>query len=392
MDVIDIPGYCAHLLGNLQELWENKTMCDVQVCSQNGQILTHKLVLTAASPYLANLLKDGFEGEKENCNVLKFDSVKHETLQSVLSLLYTGKLSVSKETVEDLKKFCEMIDLKYVLDAIDKYMKGNSETTTIKNSAEVGEVATEEPSVKLKVRYKQNDVKENVEEPARKRRKYMPRKETPEPLPETRKQTRARKTPVKKRKTAPKAQTKKVTKPETVAVINKDSEKVETAVEISSEVPEYQNTRKEVEVTDETNQKSNDKDDELDHEDENMEDSNCETDDVEIDSDFELSKSISNKTRSRTKTTRTIAAKRGRKSKTKDEEESEKKEKPKLPKRRQKKEFPCSQCPKILSSYKRKVFHEFSKHGTPYDTTKYSMVPCKEEVSTKNAILRLLFL
>lgn len=469
MDEIHVPGYCKHLLEQLCILWEKKVLCDVKLCSQDGEMLAHKLVLVGASPYLATLLSDdssklectvnslsksvdnvtkltdenvlesnaeiqnktGETGNKitvesvnenetenagerrqdsgvdnkqsngenmaeksdrdkidltdENRKILKFDTVSQDNLQTVLRLLYTGVLNINKETAEGVRKFCELLQLKTAVEAVKKYVDDQS------NGAQERENGgTRENKVRLKLRVKHKEEKETVHEPVRKKRKYTPRKVKVETSGEASRRSRIRKAPNPKRKSARKVQNVPSVKERQKIIIKQ--EVTDDAADISvhdrdesdSLVDSQRNEDTEgLEVKGETAAA-----DEFSEDQDKLADYDSDTDNVEIDSDFDAKKSYQKTTKPKTKRDlSTAGAKRGRKPKVVDPDAEPR---PKLPKKRRKKEFPCAQCPKILSSFKRKVFHEFSKHGTPFDTSKYQMVPCKEEVSV--VLLRLCFL
>ena len=46
------------------------------------------------------------------------------------------------------------------------------------------------------------------------------------------------------------------------------------------------------------------------------------------------------------------------------------------------KRFPCSFCSKILSTHKKLAFHEYIKHGAPFDEKRFTLYPCPKEVLT----------
>lgn len=471
MDEIHVPGYCKHLLEQLCILWEKKVLCDVKLCSQDGEMLAHKLVLVGASPYLAMLLSDDSsrlectgnrlskfvdnnvtkltdgnvlesnvemqnktgetgnkntvesvnENETENAGetrqdsgvenkqsnngenmaeksdrdeidwtdesrkILKFDTVSQDNLETVLRLMYTGVLNINKETAEGVRKFCELLQLKTAVEAVKKYVDDQS------NGAQEREnIGTRENKVRLKLRVKHKEETEAIHEPVRKKRKYTPRKVKVETSGETSRRSRIRKAANPKRKSTRKVQNVPSLKERQKVIIKQEVTDDATDISIhdrdesDSLVDSQRNEDTEgLEVKGETAAV-----DEFSEDQDKLADYDSDTDNVEIDSDFDAKKSYQKTTKPKTKRDlSTAGAKRGRKPKVVDPDAEPK---PKLPKKRRKKEFPCAQCPKILSSFKRKVFHEFSKHGTPFDTSKYQMVPCKEEVSVVS--LRLCFL
>ena len=387
MDAIDVPGYCRHLLGNLHELWSNQSLCDTQVCSQNGGLFTHKLLLMAASPYFANLFKESYGYVEESEKILKFESVTQGTLKAVISLLYTGKLSINKENAEEIKTFCEMLELKCAIDAIDSYIQGVPEVPndSIEGKAEAKE---KDGKIRLKLKYKASDFVTETNEPVKKKRKCIPRKEKVKTLSDS-KRLRGRKTQISKQKTVLKPtlkRTKKIVKQEKNVKVTEVVERDHTEKDNKQQIDDTDINRIEiVGIKEEAHKTLEEEEDEPEPDEELDDDYYSDTDNVEIDSNLDESSDAKTRKTSKPKTkgkAQTVCLKRGRKAKTKEEEVTPKEKTPRLPKKRLKKEFPCTQCSKILSSYKRRVFHEFSKHGTPYDTSQYSMVPCEEQVCT----------
>lgn len=394
MGEIEVAGFPRHLLDRLLALWETGTHCDVKLCSKNGELMTHKLVLIAASPFLAGLLSDESSEGDDSAKMLNFDSVGHDVLRAVVGLMYTGKLSI-KENIEDVKQFCETLQVTCAIEAIEDYMKNDSVVDEPSVVVEVKEInIVDSPHTNaLKVKLRKSDIDKKIEEPVRKRRKITPRKERIEISTLTRRRGRKQATPKTKNTTKSARLVKRVIKEEcSTEATEVDAEINETADKNLAGAPDAK-TSGALEVKLEIGKPLDTETNKV-AEDDN--DYNSDTDNVDIDSDFEPKKTSTHKTLKTKSKTKPIAGtvKQGRKLKSKakgkdteDDSGEIKEEEKKGSKKRRKKEFPCGQCSRVLSSLKRKVFHEFSKHGAPVDTTKYQMVPCDVEVCcTKKGI------
>jgi len=84
-----------------QDLANDKDFCDVTLACESKQVQSHKIILSAVSPILSNLLK-------ENPNqhpLIYLRGVKYDHLVCLLEFIYKGEVNISQEDVED---FLEM--------------------------------------------------------------------------------------------------------------------------------------------------------------------------------------------------------------------------------------------------------------------------------------------
>lgn len=137
-------GYAVRLLENLSELRKCEQLCDVELLSgldsqmkqEPRVILAHRNVLAAATPYFnamftSGLMESEFEdrssrGEDKNKNKrqkLVLQSVSHKPLEALIDFIYSGKLSLCQENVQDILVAADMIELKEVVEICTEFLK-----------------------------------------------------------------------------------------------------------------------------------------------------------------------------------------------------------------------------------------------------------------------------
>ena len=84
-----------------QELQVNKEFCDVTLACSDGKIEGHKIIMSHSSPVLKDILKQT-SGQNP---VIYLRGVEYKTLESLVTFLYQGKVSVIEE---DLYEFFEV--------------------------------------------------------------------------------------------------------------------------------------------------------------------------------------------------------------------------------------------------------------------------------------------
>ncbi|XP_045171372.2 zinc finger and BTB domain-containing protein 24-like isoform X2 [Mercenaria mercenaria] len=368
MDVLEVAAYSAHLLEQMNTLRQEKMFCDVTIACQNSTMAVHRLVLQAASPYFDQRIKKSENGE---CHI-DLCHLDESLLQTVIEFLYSSKLKVCKDTVENIMEICDELHLQAAVDACNFYIEfGNQrrkdidvQTDTIINET-MQDVINETPvRKKRKTASKQADSladhpikakKTETAKPQRTRKAYKPRQRKALPKKEvnTKKAKAAEIVRDEPNPVKSEGNGKKTDMDTEVSAVDN-----ETVVKIERDDSESEKVQKEI-IEDE-----NDEDDIEDDSDTDDYDSNIVEDNPDADAADEKIKRIDKDGR--------VLKKRGRKKK-----EGITEGKPK--KRRRRKPFPCSMCSKTLTSKKRQIFHEYSKHGTPIDfkNITFTVSPCE---------------
>ena len=384
MEVLDIPSYSTHLLEHLNLLRQEQMFCDVTITCQNSTMSVHQVVLQAASPYFDQCIKKSVSGD---C-VIDFSRFDEKLLQVVIDFLYSSKLRVCNETVGNLMEICDELHLQSAVDACNFYIEyGNQKHK---------EIDTQTDTVDIEI------TQDNVTEtPVRRKRRAAAINEDISPevsaktkKVETAKSKRARKAykPRQRKETSKKVTPIKITK---ASETNEEEE--DTVFKVEESVLDYDGAEIDANNADETTEaivkieKSdieskkaqnefenniNDDavDDEDDFEDDNDDDSGTDDYDSNVLDDSQNSLAT-NENIKRIDADGKVLKKKVRKKKEGPAEGKSKK--------RRRKPFPCSMCSKTLTSKKRQIFHEYSKHGTPIDfkNITFTVSPCSVEAS-----------
>ena len=148
------------VLKGLEELRNQKLLCDVHLVAEGAKFPAHRVVLAAASPYFQAMFTGGF---KENqMNEITLNDTSSAGLKCVLDAIYTGELLLSEENVcavlplasllqlNEIVKFCEgffvtnvsgqnclsflsaaeKFDLQEALDVCNKFILENFDTVS----------------------------------------------------------------------------------------------------------------------------------------------------------------------------------------------------------------------------------------------------------------------
>ena len=98
----------------LKEMWEDKQLCDVRLIVGDVTVEAHRAVLAATVPYFKTLFSKEWN-PKENEIVLR--DVNAESLQSIVSFVYTGEVEIATDTVEQLLVTAKYLHLPTIVDA-----------------------------------------------------------------------------------------------------------------------------------------------------------------------------------------------------------------------------------------------------------------------------------
>ncbi len=123
-------SYACRLLANLNNLRLNhpeaSSLCDVEIVagldsSNNRQVhYAHRSVLAAASPYFnAMFTSDVLEAKRDRIVIQSLDSL---TLGNLLGFMYTGRIGVTNENVQDLLIAGDMIELAEVVEICTEHL------------------------------------------------------------------------------------------------------------------------------------------------------------------------------------------------------------------------------------------------------------------------------
>ncbi|KAK3585375.1 hypothetical protein CHS0354_004655 [Potamilus streckersoni] len=104
-----VSEYHQGILRKLHSLQKQGCVCDVRLTAENGSVEAHKVILIASSKVLQQRLSRTPSGTFDN---IHFDGIPHLVLKNVVDYIYTGNLSVPKNSIQIFLNFCEDLGLR----------------------------------------------------------------------------------------------------------------------------------------------------------------------------------------------------------------------------------------------------------------------------------------
>lgn len=76
-------------------MFKDETLVDVTLCCGNQQILAHRLVLSACSPYFRNMFEK--QANPYHYPIITIDNIYAEDLKLLLEFMYKGEVMIPNE-------------------------------------------------------------------------------------------------------------------------------------------------------------------------------------------------------------------------------------------------------------------------------------------------------
>ena len=110
-----------HVLKGLDELRDQKLLCDVHLMAEGAKFPAHRVVLAAASPYFQAMFTGGF---KENqIGEITLNDMSSQGLNCVLDAIYTAELLLSEENVCDVLAVASLLQLNQIVEGCEGFLK-----------------------------------------------------------------------------------------------------------------------------------------------------------------------------------------------------------------------------------------------------------------------------
>ena len=104
-------SFLENVITNFEDLTHNQDFSDVTlVCEDNQQIMAHRVILSASSPILQQMLKN----LNHSHPLLYFWDIKHRDLVKLVEFMYSGQASVYQSELPDFLKIAKKLGVKGV--------------------------------------------------------------------------------------------------------------------------------------------------------------------------------------------------------------------------------------------------------------------------------------
>jgi len=131
--------FAARILASLAQLRHDTNFCDIELYTSEGlekdsPILAHRNMLAAATPYFhamftSGLIESEFErtrmpgGKTRQKQKLVLQGISQQTLQSLVDFIYTGRVSLCQDNVQDILISADMIELTDVVEKCTSFLR-----------------------------------------------------------------------------------------------------------------------------------------------------------------------------------------------------------------------------------------------------------------------------
>ncbi|XP_016659013.1 kelch-like protein 2 isoform X2 [Acyrthosiphon pisum] len=104
-----------------QTLLKGEFFCDIKLKTDDKKIITaHKVILSAASPYFRAIFTNRAE---RNHDLVAIRCVDYTALQLLINFIYSGKIVITNENVQNLLTAVDILELKEVEDACCDFLQ-----------------------------------------------------------------------------------------------------------------------------------------------------------------------------------------------------------------------------------------------------------------------------
>ncbi|XP_026280900.1 actin-binding protein IPP [Frankliniella occidentalis] len=110
-----------NILLNMNDLRDTRRFCDVEILCGGKRIQAHRVVLAASSPYfLAMFTVELLEKQQQSVEIHAIDP---EILEALIHFIYSGKLRIGQDNVQELMIAADMLQLKEVVTGCTDFLK-----------------------------------------------------------------------------------------------------------------------------------------------------------------------------------------------------------------------------------------------------------------------------
>lgn len=117
--------YSLQMCSSLQDLRQASELFDITLAVENKQILAHKLVLSASSPFFRNVIKNN----PHHHPLVYLKGVKYSSLASILNFMYHGEVSVAQDELTSFLNVAEDLKVKGLTQGQEPERNGTNNTS-----------------------------------------------------------------------------------------------------------------------------------------------------------------------------------------------------------------------------------------------------------------------
>ncbi|ESO09834.1 hypothetical protein HELRODRAFT_167644 [Helobdella robusta] len=99
------------ILQNMYKMWLHQVMCDLNIITKGGDILTHQVLISAFSPSLSKLF---CQKTTQRIATINLSTISREIVADVLNFLYTADIQLSCRIIDDVVFCADELDLEVV--------------------------------------------------------------------------------------------------------------------------------------------------------------------------------------------------------------------------------------------------------------------------------------
>ncbi|RUS78504.1 hypothetical protein EGW08_013751 [Elysia chlorotica] len=114
------PGYSRRLLKNVEQLWDNFQFCDICLVIGRHKFQAHRNILAAASSFFKAMFLSGMEEQDQK--EIQLHDISSDIFRVLIKFIYSGVVSVSAETCQDLLSAADMLGIEDVVDICSQFL------------------------------------------------------------------------------------------------------------------------------------------------------------------------------------------------------------------------------------------------------------------------------
>ena len=110
----------SHLLHSVSQLYAEGLFSDVTLCAGNDEIKCHRNILAASSSFFMGMFQTELDESRQSKIPIK--EMEASTLRLVLSYIYTGKVELSVDNVQNVLSAANLFQMIYLRDGCANFM------------------------------------------------------------------------------------------------------------------------------------------------------------------------------------------------------------------------------------------------------------------------------